>query len=80
MNIEKLKNNNIYKSLAYSTAIPIAENKWVEYYPFLDKLNWSKIYTLPSKTTKDLKLHSLEYSIIHRFASCHYNLKKMENC
>ena len=74
MNIEKLKNKNIYESLTYSQAIPTAENKWVEYYPFLEKQDWSVVYSLPSKVTKDLKLQSLQYSIIHRYVGCNYNL------
>ena len=37
MNISKLKNKNIYESLTFSHTIPTSENKWVEYYPFLEK-------------------------------------------
>ena len=39
MNISKLKNKNIYESLTSSHTIPTAENKWVEYYPFLETLD-----------------------------------------
>ena len=74
INLEKLKNKNIYESLSYNKTTPTAENKWVEYYPFLDKLNWSDVYMIPYKASKDTKLHSLQYSILHRFAGCNYNL------
>ena len=55
--------------------IPPAQNKWVEYYPFMDRFDWTQIYLLPSKTTKNLKLQSLQFSILHRFTTCNYNLK-----
>ena len=74
MNVSKLKNKNVYESLTSSHIIPTAENKWVEYYPFLETLDWSVVYSLPSKITKNLKLHSLQYSIIHRYAGWNYNL------
>ena len=51
---------------------PRAQNKWVEYYRFMNKFNWSKIYLLPAKV--DLKLQSLQFSIIHRYTACNYNL------
>ena len=34
------------------------ENKWVEYYPFIDKVNWSDIYMILHKTSKDRQLHN----------------------
>ena len=52
---------------------PPAQNKWVEYYPFMDKFNWSKIYLLPAKVTNNLKIQSLQFSIIHRYTVCNYN-------
>ena len=60
MKISKLKNKNIYESLTYCHTIPTAENKWVEYDPFLENLDWSIVYSLPSKITKYLKLHSIQ--------------------
>ena len=74
IDVEKLSNKTIYQSLAYSKCSPIAENKWVEYYPFLKTINWSNVYSLPSIITSDLKLQSFKYSIIHRYFTCNYNL------
>ena len=57
----KLTNKQIYKTLSFSKAIPSAENKWVEYYPFLETINWSDIYSLCSLVTTNSKLRSLQY-------------------
>ena len=74
LNVEKLNNKDIYNGLACNMSTPQAQNKWVEYYPFMDKFNWSKIYLLPAKVSNDLKLQSLQFSIIHRYTACNYNL------
>ena len=75
LNVEKLSNKDIYNSLTCNISTQPAQNKWVEYYPFMDKFNWSKIYLLPAKVTNDLKLQTLQFSIIHRYTVCNYNLK-----
>ena len=54
LNVEKLSNKDINNSLTCNMSTPPA-NKWVEYYPFMDKFNWSKIYLLPAKVKNDLK-------------------------
>ena len=46
----------------------------MEYYPFLEKTDWSTIYKIPFRTTPDIRLHSLQYKILHRFIGCNYNL------
>ena len=54
--------------------IPTSQNKWIEYYPFLEKLSWKQIYLLPSKIVKATNLRSLQYRILHRFFNCNYKL------
>ena len=63
MNISKLKNNNIYESLTFSHTIPTAENKWVEYYPFLENFDWSIVYSLPSKKSQ-ITQSSIQYNTV----------------
>ena len=53
---------------------PSSQNKWVEYYPFLEKVKWTQIYTLPSKIVKDSYLISFQFKIIHRIFNCNYKL------
>ena len=74
INIPKLTNKKSYETLTFSKAIPSAENKWVEYYPFLETINWSDIYSLCSLVTTNSKLRSLQYNIVHRVFCCNYNL------
>ena len=74
INIPKLTNKKIYEILTFSKAIPSAENKWIEYFPFLETINWSDIYSLCSLVTTNSKLRSLQYNIVHRIFCCNYNL------
>ena len=74
INLNNLTNKKVYESITYKKSIPTAENKWVEYYPFLEKTDWSTIYKIPFRTTPDIRLHSLQYKILHRFIGCNYNL------
>ena len=74
-NIKELTNKKIYEALTFNeTVVPSAENKWVEYYPFLGKINWCVIYSLCHTVTTNSKLRSLQYSIVHRIFCCNYNL------
>ena len=45
---------------------PTSQNKWVEYYPFLDTINWKSFYLLPGKIIHATYLLSLQYKILHR--------------
>ena len=65
INIKQLTNKIVYESLTYKHSAPSAEMKWE---------NWKFIYSLPSLVTKNIKLHSLQYQIVHRYFACHYNL------
>ena len=52
----------------------MSQNKWIEYYPFLEQLNWKNIYLLPTKIVKTTNLISLQYKILHRVFNCNYKL------
>ena len=54
--------------------MPSVVDKWVEYYPFLINLDWKKIFKLPGIACNEYKLQSLQYSILHRYFQCNYNL------
>ena len=74
VNIANLNNKIIYESLTFKPAMPCAEMKWVEYYPILEMLDWKTVYSLPSMVTKNTKLYSLQFQVIHRYFGCNYNL------
>ena len=53
---------------------PTSQNKWVEYYPFLDTINWKFFYSLPGKILRATYLLSLQYKILHRVFNCRHKL------
>ena len=76
-NIGKINFKKVYNHLIESQQIvPTSEYKWIEYYPFLDLVDWKKIYSLPSKIVKDSFVVALQYKILHRVTNCNYNLAK----
>ena len=74
-NMVKLTCRKIYESLTFNSTCPTSQHKWIEYYPFLETDDWRSVYRRTYLVTKDIKLQSLQYTIIHRFAICNYNLK-----
>ena len=54
--------------------MPVSQNKWVEFYPFLEGVDWKNIYLLPSKTVIDTYLVTLQFKILHRVYACNYKL------
>ena len=75
-NIGKVNFKRIYNYLIDSQhKVPNSEYKWIEYYPFLDLVDWKRIYSL-SKIVKDSFIVNLQYKILHRVINCNYNLAK----
>ena len=74
-NIAKIKSaevNNFYVLRNYK--IPTCQDKWVEYYPFLDNFDWTDTYLVAPKITFDTYLITLQYKILHRVYNCNHNL------
>ena len=66
--IGKVKNSHVnayFSAKLYST--PISQNKWIEFYPFLDGFDWRHIYTLPFRSVLDTYLIVL---FLHVIISC----------
>ena len=73
--LSKIKSQHVYNYYISRIGLnPSSQNKWVEYYPFLKKANWSQIYSLPLKIVKDSYLISFQFKIIHRIFNCNYKL------
>ena len=74
-NIADVKSPDVstyYVMLNYKT--PTSQDKWIEYYPFLEHFDWSDVYSLASKVTLDTYLITLQLTILHRIYNCNYNL------
>ena len=75
LNVSCVTNRLLYRYLTCQKSTrPTAEDKWIEYYPFLETIDWSTIYTLQFMTLSDSRLQSFQYSILHRYFGCNYNL------
>ena len=57
---------------------PTAQEMWVNIFPFLENLEWDKIYLLPYKITSEPFLQSLQYKILNRILNCNERLFKWQ--
>ena len=74
-NISKIKSAQVYSyNSAKSYRSPKSQDKWIEYYPFLESINWKSIYLLPHKVVLDTYLVTFQFKIIHRIFPCNYKL------
>ena len=73
--IENITSKNInQKSVYKKIKKPTAQEMWVNIFPFLENLEWDKIYLLPYKITSEPFLQSLQYKILNRILNCNERL------
>ena len=83
---KKITTAKVYQNLISKIrVIPNSQNKWIEFYPFLESAIWENIYLLPSKIVIDAYLITMQFKILHRVFSCNYklflwNIKTSPNC
>ena len=78
-NITKLKSKDFYWQLVNSSiSVPTSQLKWSEIYPNID-FDWKSIYSLPYFTSRETKLQTFQYKILHRFFPCNYYVSKWNN-
>ena len=53
---------------------PTSLNTWVNIFPFLECIDWSKVYTFRNKITTEPYLQSFQYKILNCTLNCRYNL------
>ena len=69
--INKLKSKQLYTHLVTSkTTIATALEKWVESYPFMNNVDWEKIYSLPYTVTKNTYFQTFQFKILSRILNC----------
>ena len=77
MNISKFYNRDIYSLLVEQSRItPKSPDKLIECYPFLETVEWSKIYKLPYHICSDTFIQSQQFKLLHRYTNCNANLYK----
>ena len=75
--LDSITTKNINQKYINSKIVrPTAEETWIDIFPFLEDLEWSKIYTLPYKITKEPFLQSLQYKVLNRIVNCKERLFK----
>ena len=73
--ISKTTSSQVNSYLAVSEyRSPLSQEKWIQYYPFLESLNWENIYILPFRVVSDTYLMTLQYKILHRVYACNEQL------
>ena len=66
-NIKKVTTKEIYwEFLNNIIKPPTCIDKWVELYPFPDKLEWKNTFKLPYKIVRETYLQTFQYKIINR--------------
>ena len=74
----KSSTKTVYEHIILSKYVQAtAVQRWSEQFE-IDEDDWSNIFTLPFKTSRETKLQSFQYKIIHRVISCRkwlYNQK-----
>ena len=81
-----IRNNNakFFKDIStkqiYQTLIsklsspPTAIDKWVEIFPFMETIEWDKIFQLPYVITRESFLQTFQYKILNRIINCNHKL------
>ena len=49
---------------------PTAIEKWINSFPFMESVDWSKIYSLPFTIIKEPYFHSFQYKVLNRIINC----------
>ena len=77
VDISKVKsaevNTYLNRSLASNSN---SQGKWIEFYSFLEGIDWKNIYQLPYKILLYSYLITLQYKTMHRVFTCNLNLHK----
>ena len=74
-NFSQVSSAMVYNNFIKNTStVPHSQNKWVEYYPFLDGVDWKSIYLLASRIVIDTYLITLQFKILHRVLVCNDKL------
>ena len=75
--LQKLTSQHIYWELINPKSKPPSSlDIWVDLFRFLDKLDWSNIFTLVNRVTCETYLQTFQYKVLNRTLNCRYNLYK----
>ena len=87
--VTKVKCKDFYWELVDNIHIqPTCKSKWMEVFPKLkdfDNRNWAKLFRIPFAASRETRLQTFQYKIIHRVTPCNkflfnLNIKDNGNC
>ena len=74
-NFKSVSTKQIYQQLLLKRISPATSiEKWIEIFPFMEGIEWNKIFQLPYTITKETYLHSFQYKILNRIINCNHKL------
>ena len=69
--INLITSKEIYHKLIKSkTQEPTALKTWLNIFPFMETVDWNKIYRLTFKVIREPYFHSFQYKILNRILNC----------
>lgn len=75
--ITLLTSKHIYMELVNKISKPITSlDTWIDIYPFLETVDWKKIFSLPYQIVREPYIQTFQYKIINRTLNCNSNLYK----
>ena len=75
--LQKLTSQHIYWELINPKSKPPSSlDIWMDLFPFLDKLDWSNIFTLVNRVTCEQYLQTFQCKVLYQTLNCKYNLYK----
>ena len=77
VHLKKITSKKVYWEIVkFKIKPPSAKDKWFDLFPFLDHIDWTKIYRLTYTVSKEPYLQTFQYKILNRTTNCRYNLWK----
>ena len=64
--------------IAEKSQLPVCIEKWKEIYPEIKNEEWNEIFKHPFRITRETKLQTFQYKIIHRIINCNKKLYDMK--
>ena len=61
---------------------PTSLEKWIHIFPFMENIDWSKIFSLSFRTIREPYFHSFQYKVVNRILNCkdkRFTWKKPDN-
>ena len=77
VSVNKITSKKVYWEIVNCKITPASSmHVWLDLFPFLNDIDWKKVYNLVYTVSKEPYLQTFQYKILHRTINCRYNLWK----